>query len=345
VRRSGRGRAGLTSACLLTGALVGIAGCSSPSAGVSGATPASRASAPSAQSATRLAVSPWVDLDAVPVPDLGSLVAQGTTTVNAGFVTAAKGACRPAWGGATAIDGPPAALVRRFRDAGGAVRVSFGGAEGLELARACTTSAEIAAAYMQVIEALGVRLVDLDVEGAALRDAASVHRRNEALARVAADAEQRGQPLRISYTLPVETRGLAPAAVALLRDAHAVGVPLDTVDLLAMDYAGDGDVVTATDSAVRNAATQLADLEGKGRVALAVTVMIGLSDLPGQVLPLADVARLVAVVRGHGAAWLGFWSLGRDRACTREASVAQPVCSGVAQQPGDFTRAFRAASG
>ena len=78
---------------------------------------------------------------------------------------------------------------------------------------------------------------------------------------------------------------------------------------------------------------------------VAVTLMIGRNDLPSQVLHVQDAQRLAAFARRRGLAWLAFWSLNRDRPCARGDAAgsdggANPACSGVEQQPGDFLAAF-----
>jgi predicted peroxiredoxin len=287
------------------------------------------------------------------VPDVVPLVRDGITTVNLGFVTASGGACRPAWGGIRPVDDADVVgLIRRFRAAGGDVRVSFGGADGVELASACPTPEALAAAYAQVVDALGVRLLDLDVEGAALADAAAVARRDDALHRVQADAESRGRPLRVSYTLPADPTGLTPPAQALLRDARQRGVRVDAVDVLAMDYGGGTtDLVGATTGAVAGASSFAASLGGPP-IPVAATVMIGVNDVPGEVLRPEDARRVADLARSRRLAWLGFWSLGRDRPCPPSGGAtpagghrASPTCSGVPQPPGAFLAALSAAGG
>lgn len=289
-------------------------------------------------------VAPWLDVTAWPVPDVAAVARGGVRTLNLGFVTAAGGGCRPSWGGTVPIDAPQVmGLIRTFRSGGGDVRVSFGGAEGVELARACPSPTALAAAYGQVVDTLGVRLVDLDVEGTTLADTAATRRRDEALRRLAADAEARGRPLRITYTLPVETTGLTQAAQQLLQDAHDAGVPVDAVDVLAMDYApGPGDLVAAAADAVDASARFVARLWPEHAVRLAATAMIGVNDVPGQVLSPAQARQVAELARSRGLAWLGFWSLGRDRPCpgSEEVPSARPGCSGVAQRPGAYLAAF-----
>jgi hypothetical protein len=288
-----------------------------------------------------------LDVTARPAPDLAAVARQGVRTLNLGFVTAAGGTCRPSWGGTTAIDDPAVSrLIGGFRDAGGDVRVSFGGATGVDLATACPTSAALAAAYAQVVDALGVRLLDLDVEGAALRDTAAVRRRNEALRRLEADAEQRGRALEISYTLPGEPTGLTPPAQALLRDAHDTGLHPAVVDVLAMNYAGSpADVVAASLSAVDAARTFVASVWGDASPRIAVTVMIGVNDVRTQVVRASDAGRFAAAARQRSVAWLAYWSLGRDRPCPDGRATLSPSCSGTSEPAGAFLDALSRSAG
>ena len=79
---------------------------------------------------------------------------------------------------------------------------------------------------------------------------------------------------------------------------------------------------------------------------IAVTPMIGVNDTSSEVFTTADARQLVDFARSVHLGWLAFWSGARDRACPGgPQSWASPTCSGVAQQPGDFSKAFGAYTG
>jgi len=73
-------------------------------------------------------------------------------------------------------------LIDALRSAGGDVIISFGGASGVELAGTCTSVSNIQAQYQAVINKYGVKMLDFDIEGAAVADTAAIDRRNQALA-------------------------------------------------------------------------------------------------------------------------------------------------------------------
>ena len=83
----------------------------------------------------------------------------------------------------------------------------------IELAQACTTPQAVATEYQAVIDAYGLKFLDLDIEGAAVADPASIARRSQALKLV-----QNARPnVKISLTLPVLRKSFTlhlPAALA-----------------------------------------------------------------------------------------------------------------------------------
>jgi hypothetical protein len=289
-------------------------------------------------------VAPYVDVTRDDVPDLAAVARDGVGIVNLAFVIAGEG-CEPAWGGVLPHDDAGvAARIRAVREAGGDVRVSFGGASPTELAQRCGDVPALVAAYRTVVDGLDVVHVDFDVEGATLADVASVRRRNAAVARLQAERE-----LRVTYTLPVDDEGLTAQARALLRDARAAGVRVDAVNVMTMNYGtGPADlaaramsVATATRAFVQELWPGTPEADAWRMVA--VTPMLGVNDVEDEIFEPADARRLVAFAREHGLGWLSFWSMNRDRPC-RDGPVsgARDDCSGVPQSPGEFTEIFTA---
>jgi hypothetical protein len=238
-------------------------------------------------------VAPYVDVTLGTEPDLRGALARGIRIFNLAFVTAAPGACRPAWGSGTPYDDEDIAQrIRSVRAAGADVRVSFGGAQSQELAQACPTVPALVAAYRTVIDAYQLTMVDLDIEGAALQDGDAVRRRNLAVRELQTDAQRRGTRLRVSYTLPADSDGLTAPAQELLRDAHDAGVEPEAVNVMTMNFGGGGSDMAAQSMTVASAAEGFVRslwqrgpgggaAEGWGMIAL--TSMIGVNDTPGDV--------------------------------------------------------------
>ncbi len=309
---------------------------SAPGVSPAAPTPTSSAAAP------RGKVAAYVDVTLAdvpePAPELVLLLA---------FVTAGRTGCVPTWGGVLPLDDPGVLRrVKRWRAAGHEVRVSFGGARGTDLAERCTDVDELAAAYRRVADTLSPTVLDLDVEGRALADAASARRRVAALRRLQADADRAGRPVRVSFTLPADARGLTPAARAVLSGAHAAGVVVDAVNAMTMNYGSvpadqAGQALTIARSVHRTlrALTPDADSAQVWR-RVWVTPMIGRNDVAPQVFTPADADRLAALARAAGLGGLAYWSLSRDRPCTAQAADVPSLCSGLDVPPGTFADAL-----
>jgi hypothetical protein len=95
--------------------------------------------------------------------------------------------------------------------------VSFGGQANDELAVTCTDTSQLTAAYRTVVERYDVAAIDLDIEGSALADAASIERRSVAIAAVQQSRVDDGRDLAVWLTLPVATSGLTPDGLSVIQ--------------------------------------------------------------------------------------------------------------------------------
>ncbi|MFE0628049.1 chitinase [Streptomyces sp. NPDC058864] len=295
-----------------------------------------------------VAFTPYVDASRSTAYDLaGAARRTGADGFTLGFVTAGDG-CAPTWDGRDGIaHGGLAGRISALRAAGGDVRVSFGGADGTELAGACEDVDGLVSVYGDVIGRYRLTGVDFDVEGDDLADTAANTRRARAVARLQRNAEREGRRLSVSFTLPVMPSGLTPEASALLADARRQGVRVDAVNIMAMDYGESytGDMGRYAIQAATAAHRQLKTLLGLPDTAawrtLTVTPMIGVNDIEGEVFTLRDAAQLAAFARDKGLGGLSMWSADRDRACEGDTMETAPTrCSGIDQPSLAFARAL-----
>jgi len=237
-----------------------------------------------------------------PTPDLVTVAAgSGVSRLALAFVQS-RGGCAPAWFGIVGVGSPEddfAGRIAALRAAGGDVVLSFGGASGVELAQACSTDASLTAAYRSVVDAYLITSIDLDVEGAAVAEPASVARRSRALARLQSDLAATGRGLEVSLTLPVLPTGLTADGLAVVQSAVAAGVDLAAVNLMAMDYGDsaapspDGRMGAYAIDAARATAAQLASVYPGTTTAqrlrkVGLTPMIGRNDVPSEYFSVAD---------------------------------------------------------
>jgi hypothetical protein len=279
--------------------------------------------------------------------------ASGARRFTLGFVVDGASPCTPAWGGVVdPASGHMSAEIAALRAMGGDVIVSFGGAAGTELARSCTTVASLQAAYQSIVDRHALTSIDLDIEGGAIADRASVDRRSDALASMQAAARGRGDELHVSLTLPVLPSGLTADGIYVVQSAVARGVAIDVVNIMAMDYGAgaaphpEGQMGEYAVLAATNLHQQLASIlpgtsDAERWRMVGVTPMIGQNDVLTERFYPSDAAVLRDAARARGFGRLSMWSADRDRPCP---GGPQPwpsaTCSSIDQALWAFTSTF-----
>lgn len=255
------------------------------------------------------------------------------------FVLGNVGTCTPAWDGTHLMaENYYTSQVNAIRSGGGDVIAVFGGANGSDLATTCTSVSTLQAAYQSVINQYRLKWIDLNVEGGLISDAASVDRRNKALA--ALQAANSG--LKVSFTLPVMQSGLLSTALDLLSNAKANGVRVDYVNIMTMNYGPSGiDMAQAAISAASNTRNQLVGL-GLSSTLIGITPMNGQNNTAGEVFTLGNTDTLIAYAQANTyVGFLSFWSLGRDNGGCAGNTTASASCSGINQSNYDFTNKLK----
>jgi len=305
--------------------------------------------------ATAVAAAPWfapyVDLTLTPEPRFQTSAADPSRRVVLGFIIAdAHNPCTPTWGGVSALGQATAlnAQIAQAQTAHEQVIVSFGGAEGSDLAVGCSTPAKLEAAYASVVTHYHVSTIDLDVEGPASLSSAVAARRAHAIAALQQDRVMAGAPRAVWLTLTVSPNGLEPSGVAAIQKMLEAGVKLAGVNVLAFDYGplAGRTMVTASESALTATANQLQALYRAKHIRpgadgvwsqLGATIMEGHTDIAGQVWTLADARTLYRFATAHHLGRLSEWSLGRDQPCSGAPAQPTAYCSGVPQHPFEFS--------
>ncbi|KUL34583.1 cellulose binding domain-containing protein [Actinoplanes awajinensis] len=283
-------------------------------------------------------VAPYVDMGVL--SNGGTLSALGAggnvKSFSLAFVTAAG--CKASWFGAFDPRAKQFAdQISAVRAAGGDVKVSFGGATGVELAQACTSTSALQAEYQAVVDAYQLKYIDLDIEGAASADTASITRRSTALA-----ALQKANPgLKISLTLPVLPEGLTADGLNVVTSAKSAGVDLDLVNIMAMDYGRSGqDYGDLAIQAITSTKNQIKSLYGNSDAAafkmVGVTPMIGKNDDNGT-FSQSDAKDVVTFANANHIGFVSFWEMQRDKNACNGALFQ---CTNVAQTAFEFSKIF-----
>ncbi|OQY49313.1 MAG: hypothetical protein B6240_03610 [Desulfobacteraceae bacterium 4572_87] len=233
-----------------------------------------------------------------------------------------------------------------LRQKGGDVIISFGGANGTELAMCHHDVDTLQAAYQSVIDRYQVTWVDFDIEGWAVGDRPSIDLRNKAIQGLQAANPE----LTVAFCLPALPSGLTHDALYVLENARDNGVRVDVVNVMAMDY---GDWAAPTpEGNMGQYAIDAGDNTYQQALALGlnplmgVTPMIGQNDVASERFYLSDAENLLSWAETTDwVVMLSMWSAGRDNGNCADKVWADPTCSGLAQAEFAFTDLFAGFNG
>jgi chitinase len=240
--------------------------------------------------------------------------------------------CTPEWEDGGYSVGQFNAQISSLQAAGGNVIVSFGGADGGELAQTCTSVSSLTAAYLNVVNTTGATRLDFDIEGGVLSDTASTARRDQALAALQAE----DPAVQVDFTLAVAPNGLPTGTgseYALLQDAKSKGVKVSVVNLMTMDFGNGQNALNDAESAATASASQLASLYGISTSA--AYNMMGLTPIAGQNddnenFTTGNASTLESFAANNGVAELSFWEVdGYDKGTGYQySSIFNKITSG-----------------
>ena len=303
---------------------------------------------------------PYVDVTLTPTFEFQDPDVNPAQDVALAFVVAdPEDGCAPSWGGAYTPDEAAASLeldrrISQLRAGGGDIMLSLGGQANTELAVACTDQARLTDAYRQLVNRYDLDTLDLDIEGTAVADQASLQRRSAALKTVQTERATAGKPLTVWLTLPVAPEGLTADGLTAVRTTLEGGVSLRGVNVMTMDYGSvsDPDMLTLATGALEATHKQLSDLYLRLGVQLTspqvwsrigATPMIGQNDMDAERFSVADARGLAAFAVDNGLGRVSMWSLNRDAKCRgtfTNVVVHSNTCSGVNQDALDFSKVF-----
>ncbi len=310
---------------------------------------------------------PYVDVTLSPTYPFQLPSANPVSSVYLAFVVGSRShPCSPSWGASYTLDQAERSLnldarTAQLRKEGGSVMVSFGGRDNTELAVGCSDVRRLADAYRAPVTRYHATAIDLDLEGATLDVSSANGRRAAAIASLQRTMAARHTPLRVWMTLPVSSRGLTAQGLAAVRAMLRAHVKLAGVNAMAMDFgsaeAARGAMLGVVEHALVTTEAQVqllwqrAGLPSSAAAAwghVGVTVMLGVNDTADERFTTDDAQQLAAFVRRHGIPRVSAWSLNRDAQCGGafpRTGMLSDACSGVLQQPLQFTRIFASLKG
>jgi chitodextrinase len=247
------------------------------------------------------------------------------------------GGCSPAWDGNRPLTGGvDQTVINQIRAGGGDIIPSFGGWSGNKLGPNCSTPQALANAYQQVINAYGLKAIDIDIEN-------TDEFENDAVRNRIVDAlkivKQNNPNLKTIITFGTSTTGPGYYAQQLINRAASTGANIDIFTIMPFDFGGGANMYNSTVSASEGLKTMLKSAFGWNDATayrhLGISGMNGLSDQQ-ELTSVSHWQQIRNYAQSNHLARLAFWSVNRDRPCPGGGVVSN--CSGIAQNNWQFTQ-------
>ncbi|MCX5253332.1 carbohydrate binding domain-containing protein [Streptomyces canus] len=247
-----------------------------------------------------------------------------------------SGGCNPAWDGSRPLTGGnDQSVINSIRSAGGDIVPSIGGWSGNKLGPNCSTPEALAGAYQKVIDAYGLKAIDVDIENTDEFENATVQDRIlNALKIVKAN----NPGLRTILTFGTSTTGPTYWGNRLIEQAKALNANIDVFTIMPFDFGGGSDMYGNTVNASEGLKTKLKSAFGwddaTAYAHLGISGMNGLSDQQ-ELTSTAIWTQIRDWANSRHIARLAFWSVNRDRPCPGGGVTSN--CSGIGQNNWQFT--------
>lgn len=208
------------------------------------------------------------------------------------------------------------------------------GWSGNKLESSCSSAGELAAAYQKVINAYGLKAIDIDIEAAAYDSPTVQQRTVDALRTIRAN----NPGIKIYITFGTGQNG---PDTGLINRAASSGLTVDSWTIMPFNFGGAGqNMGTLTVRAAEGLKTAVKNAYGytddQAYRATGISSMNGITD-NSETVTVADFRTILGYAQQHHLARLTFWSVNRDRPCTGGGA---DTCSGIGQQPWEFTGVF-----
>ncbi|GAA4674431.1 cellulose binding domain-containing protein [Phytohabitans rumicis] len=252
------------------------------------------------------------------------------------FILSAGG-CAPGWdGNAPLTGGVHASTISAIRAAGGDVLPSIGGWSGNKLGPNCSTPQALANAYQQVINAFGLKAIDVDIENTDEFENEAVQDRILNAMKI---VKQNNPGITTIITFGTSTSGPSWWGTRLINQAAALQANIDVFTIMPFDFGGGANMYQNTVNAsegLKNALkTAFGWSDATAYAHMGISGMNGLSDQQELTSP-ATWTQIRDWAKARGLARLAFWAVNRDRPCPGGGVVSN--CSGIAQTEWEFTR-------
>ncbi|MFE2219052.1 carbohydrate binding domain-containing protein [Streptomyces canus] len=247
-----------------------------------------------------------------------------------------SGGCNPAWDGSRPLTGGnDQSVINSIRSAGGDIVPSIGGWSGNKLGPNCSTPEALAGAYQKVIDAYGLKAIDVDIENTDEFENATVQDRILSALKI---VKANNPGLRTILTFGTSTTGPTYWGNRLIEQAKALNANIDVFTIMPFDFGGGSDMYGNTVNASEGLKTKLTSTFGwddaTAYAHIGISGMNGLSDQQ-ELTSTAIWTQIRDWANSRHIARLAFWSVNRDRPCPGGGVTSN--CSGISQNNWQFT--------
>ncbi|MFD8011707.1 carbohydrate binding domain-containing protein [Streptomyces sp. NPDC058955] len=262
--------------------------------------------------------------------------ATGIKTFTMAFILS-SGGCNPAWDGQRPLTGGiDQSTINAIRAAGGDIVPSIGGWSGNKLGPNCATAEALAGAYQKVIDAYGLKSIDVDIENTDEFENAAVQDRVLGALKI---VKANNPGLRTILTFGTSTTGPTSWGNRLIEQSKALDAGIDVFTIMPFDFGGGADMYGNTVNAAEGLKNKLKSVFGwddaTAYAHVGISGMNGLSDQREVTTPQTWTS-IRDWANTHHIARLAFWSVNRDRGCA--GGGVTETCSGIAQADWEFTK-------
>jgi hypothetical protein len=246
------------------------------------------------------------------------------------------GGCTAAWDGNRPLTGGvDQSTINAIRGAGGEVVPSFGGWSGNKLGPNCSSASALAGAYQQVINAYGLKAIDIDIENTDEFENEVVQDRILNALKI---IKQNNPGIKTIATFGTTTTGPNWWGTRLINQAAALQANIDVFTIMPFDFGGGSNMYGNSVNAAEGLKTALKNAFGWSDATayahIGISGMNGLSDQQELTSP-SIWTQIRDWANSHHIARLAFWSVNRDRPCPGGGVVSN--CSGISQTTWQFT--------
>ncbi len=276
---------------------------------------------------------------------------------NLGFIVSQSiDVCKPTWGTYySAEEGPLNDDIKRIREMGGDITVSFGGAANVPLHAAAPDAESLKEQYKRFIKAYGLTRVDFDIEGSWIGDTDSLKRNSEALKGLQDELKSENYDLEIWFTLPVLPSGLTYDGINLIKLALDENLDIAGVNVMTMNY-GSWNAPNPSNQmgeygikAISSLKEQLEDIYSSYNIPkteaelwsmIGTTPMLGLNDITTEIFNLQDARETIEFAIDKQIGMISMWSINRDKSINGNINYLSNHESSIAQEDYGFTKIF-----